>query len=142
MNQIPVLMNVTYDRGMKFLAENCEGQIIPIEPCPCLGGSGKNPNPIDYLLASLGSCAGIKVLLDLTERGARPASLRVSIAGTRREQLPTVFENLHLTFYLDGDLDGKVVTDAIHETMTLMCPVAVMMGRATTVTWEQRTRAP
>ena len=103
-----------------------------------MAGAGTTPNPIDYLLASLGSCTGIKVLLELTERGARPDSLRVTIFGTRREKPPAVFERLHLMFYLTGILDDRVVAHAIHETMTVMCPVAVMMGKAVEVTWEQR----
>jgi putative redox protein len=138
MNQTPVLINVSYENGMKFNAVNGDNQAIPVEPSPCLGGSGNSPNPIDYLLAALGSCTGIKVLLDLTERGARPDSLNIAIAGKRREQPPTIFEHLHLTFSLAGNLDRTVVGDAIHETMTLTCPVAVMMGKATEVTWEYR----
>jgi putative redox protein len=138
MNQTPVLMNVMYEDGMRFIAENNAGQIIPVEPGMIPGGSGKTPNPIDYLLASLGGCAAIKLLLDLKERDAQPASLRVAIAGTRQEKPPAVFESLHLTFYLTGDLDERVVAYAIQETMTVMCPVAVMMGRAAEVTWEQR----
>ena len=138
MNQNAVLMNVTCERNLKFIAENTAGQTIPVEPGVVLVGSGKTPNPIDYLLASLGGCAGIKVLLDLNEKGTRPDSLRVAISGTRREAPPGIFEFLHLTFYLAGKLDENVVGEAIHETMTLMCPVAVMMGRATEVTWEHR----
>lgn len=139
-NMIPnsVMMNVTYENDLKFIAENSQGNRIPIEPGVTLGGSGNNPNPIDYLLAALGSCTGIKVMLDLTKRGARPDSLRVIIAGTRRETPPQVFEKLHLTFFLTGKLDDKTVFAAIHETMTLTCPVAVMMGKAAEVTWEHR----
>jgi putative redox protein len=138
MTQTPVLMNITYESDMKFIAENPAGLMIPVEPGTILGGSGKTPNPIDYLLASLGGCAGIKVLLDLKEAGARPGSVRVTISGTRREKPPAVFDKLHLTFYLTGELDDQVVADAIHETMTVMCPVAVMMGKAAKVTWEQK----
>jgi putative redox protein len=138
MNPTPVVMNVTYEGDLKFLAENSAGQIIPIEPGPVLGGSGMTPNPIDYLLASLGSCAGIKVLLVLQENRVRPDSLRVTITGTRKETPPTVFERLHLTFFITGTLDDRTVDDAIHETMTLMCPVAVMIGKAVEVTWEYR----
>lgn len=138
MKNVPVLMNISHVSGMKFNADNEEGQVIPVEPCPCFGGSGNNPNPIDYLLAALGSCTGIKVMLDLIEHDTRPDSLRVTSTGSRRETPPTVFENLHLTFFLTGKLDDKTVSAAIHETMTLMCPVAVMMGRAAEVTWEHR----
>ncbi|MFA6226661.1 MAG: OsmC family protein [Methanoregula sp.] len=138
MKQAPILMNVSYESGIKFIAENGAGQKISVEPGLVLGGSGKPPNPIDYLLASLGSCAGIKVLLDLVESNAKPDSLKVTITGTRRETPPAVFEKLHLTFFLTGILDDRTVAAAIHETMILMCPVAVMMGKATEVTWEHR----
>lgn len=136
MKQNSVLMSVSYIGDLKFIAENGAGLKIPVEPSVILGGSGNTPNPIDYLLASLGSCAGIKVLLDLSERGSKPNSLKVTLSGIRREAPPAIFEKLHLTFILAGKMDDKVVAEAIHETMTLMCPVAVMMGRASEVTWE------
>lgn len=138
MNPTPVLINVVYESGMKFIAENNQGHRIPIEPGVALGGSGKTPNPIDYLLASLGSCVTTKVLLDLEEHGTRPDSLRVTITGTRREKPPLVFEKLHLTVFVTGKLDDKTVSTAIHETMTLMCPVAVMIGKTVEMTWEHR----
>ncbi|WP_158303657.1 OsmC family protein [Methanosphaerula palustris] len=138
MKPTSVVMNITYEGDLKFLAENSAGQIIPIEPGLVLGGSGTTPTPIDYLLASLGSCAGIKVLLDLQGNRVWPDSLRVTITGTRKETPPTVFERLHLTFIITGTLNDRIVADAIQETMTLMCPVAVMIGRAAEVTWEYR----
>jgi putative redox protein len=138
MTQYPVLMNVSYECGMKFNAVNCDNQVIPVEPGPRLGGSGENPNPIDYLLAALGSCTGIKVLMDLSARNARPDSMRITIEGKRRELPPTTFENLHVRFFLTGRPDEKMVEDAIYETMTLNCPVAVMVGRATELTWDFR----
>lgn len=131
-----VMMNIAYESGMKFNATNCEGQTIAVEPSPCLGGSGEDPTPIDYLVASLGSCTGIKALMDLTPRGSRPDSLRITIEGNRRDLPPAIFENLHVTFFLTGDLDEKTVAHAIHETMTLNCPVAVMIGMATKLTWD------
>lgn len=131
-----VFMNVSYKSGMKFNAVNCDGHNIAVEPCPCLGGSGDNPNPTDYLLASLGSCTGIKALMDLSAHNSRPDSLRITIEGTRQELPPAVFRNLHITFFLRGNLDEKVVERAIHDTMTLNCPVAVMLGKATELTWD------
>jgi putative redox protein len=131
-------MNVSYISDLKFIAENGAGQKIPVEPSVILGGSGKTPNPIDYLLASIGSCAGIKVLLDLSEKNIKPDSLKVTLSGTRRETPPAIFEKIHLPFILAGKIDERVVAEAIHEAMTLTCPVAVMMGRASEITWDYR----
>jgi len=141
MTEEPELMNIIYEGGMKFHAVTMERRSIAIEPSPSLGGSGDNPNPIDYLLAALGSCAGIKALMDLTAQGQKPDLLRITITGKRRDLPPLVFENLHVTFHLPGGLDEAVVACALRETMTLHCPVAVMMGKATTLTWDYRTGA-
>lgn len=136
MKQTPPVMMISYKGEMKFLAENPAGLKIPVEPGLILGGSGSTPNPIDYLLASLGSCAGIKVLIDLKENGITPDSLNIVIAGTRRASPPAVFEELHLTFHFVGMMDERTVAEAINRTMTLMCPVAVMIGKAVKVTWD------
>jgi uncharacterized OsmC-like protein len=132
-----VTMNIRYESDMKFRGENTSGHTIPVEPCACQGGSGNSPDPFDYLLVSLGSCTGMKVVRSLSERGARVESLRISIAGKRRAQPPAVLENLHVTFSLAGKLDKTMADDVICDAMT-HCPVAVMMSKATTVTWEYR----
>ena len=133
-----VKMNVIYDSGMKFHAMTCEGHDFSVEPSPCLGGSGQNPNPIDYLTGALGSCTGIKLLMDLATADTRPDSLKIQIEGNRRELPPTIFEDLHVTFILEGKLDETIVAKSIQEVMTLSCPVAVMMGKATRLTWDYR----
>jgi len=138
MDQAPLMMRISHNGDLQFVAENPAGLIIPVEPGLMLGGSGTIPNPIDYLLAALGSCAGIKVLIKLKENGIMPDSLMVLITGTRRAIPPAVFEELHLTFHFTGTIEKKTVAEAINETMTLMCPVAVMIGRAVDITWEYR----
>lgn len=131
-----VEMNVLYDHDMRFIGETNDGHRFGIEPCKCLGGSGNSASPFDYLLGSLGACTGLRVLLDITEKGVKPDSLRVSIKGIRRENPPTIIEKMHLTYYLSGDLDEQTVKNAINEAMTRMCPVAAMIGKASELTWE------
>jgi putative redox protein len=129
-------MIVTHESGMKFRAVTCGGQVFSAEPSPGLGGSGQNPNPIDYLTGALGSCTGIKLLMGLEAANLRPDSLRITIEGKRRELPPAIFLNLHLTFFLEGELDEKIVAQSVHDVMTISCPVAVMLGKATTLTWD------
>lgn len=123
---------------MQFVAENINGCKITIEPSTGLGGSGKNPNPIDYLMASLGGCVGIKVVMGLSKRGIEPNSLTIKIDGARRKTPPEVFEKIHLVITLTGDLEDSVVTEVIQETITLTCPVAVMLGKEAEISWEHR----
>lgn len=131
-----VLVEITHKNDLVFGATTRDGHMLGIEPSKALGGSGMNPNPIDCMLAALGGCAGIKLLMTLSESGIQPASLRITIEGRRRSLPPEVFCNLHLTFFLKGELDENVVAAAMEKTMTLSCPVAVMIGRATELTWD------
>ena len=131
-----VIMNVQYENGKIFKNISCEGHIFSVEPSPSLGGSGQYPNPIDYMTGALGSCSGIKLLMDLEAENNFPDSLKISIIGKRRETPPAVFENLHVIFFLKGNLDPGIIEKGIHEVMTLTCPVAVMLGKATNLTWE------
>jgi hypothetical protein len=48
---------------MQFTAENSTGCKIPIEPAGSMGGSGKVPDPVNYLLAALGSYRGIIMVM-------------------------------------------------------------------------------
>jgi uncharacterized OsmC-like protein len=40
-----------------------------------MGGHGKIPNPIQYLVGSLGGCVGVKILFALSNNGIVPDEL-------------------------------------------------------------------
>ncbi len=125
---VDLIMNVSYEDGAHFIAENSAGNRIAV--------GGENPNPIDYLIASLGGCTGTTVVKGLLEKGIKPDSFKIKIEGSRRKTPPTIFEKVHVTFTLSGDLDDQVVAETVRETMTLKCPIAVTLGRVGNVTWE------
>lgn len=125
-----LLMDVSYEDSTHFLAKNGAGSRIAM--------GGDNPNPIDYLIASLGGCTGTMVIKGLSEKGVKPESFTIKVEGSRRKTPPTVFEKIHVTFTLSGDLEDGMVAEVVRETMTLKCPIAVTLGRAGNVTWEHR----
>lgn len=132
----PVSMQVTHEGGMSFSAKTSTGLTIPIDAHVHLGGGGKIPNPIDYLFASLGGCIGIKILLDLGDKGFTPELLTIETHATRKQTLPAIFEKVHHIITLKGDFDEQVVADTFSRTMTLLCPIAVIFGETAEMTWE------
>ena len=128
MKQPSIRINLTHEGNMKFQAQTGSGLTIPIEPVPALGGSGTVPNPIEYLISSLGGCVSVHVILGLKKAGIIPDSYSVTIEGTRAEAYPTVFEKIHILFLLSGIIDEKTLADTIQKTITLLCPIAVTMG--------------
>ncbi len=127
-NPMDLVMNVSYEGGTHFLAENSDGSRIAM--------GGDHPHPIEYLIASLGGCTRTMVVKGLSEKGIRPESFTIKVEGSRRKTPPTVFEKIHIIFTLSGDLDDGMVAEIVRETMTLKCPIAVTLGRVGNVTWE------
>lgn len=72
----PVNMTVTFNGDGKFTARTKSGDIeFPMEAPVGMGGHGKIPNPIQYLVGSLGRCVGVKILLALSNNGIVPDEL-------------------------------------------------------------------
>jgi putative redox protein len=127
---------------LKFAGTTGSGQKIVAEPGQILGGSGTYPNPMEYFVASIGTCAAIKLQLDLDHRDHHAESITIRIDGTRSPVPPEILETIHLTFILTGRLDPQQVAGAIEDTLKLNCPIAVMAGRIAELTWDYQIREP
>ena len=133
----PVFMSVSHTEAMQFTAQTPAGVSIPMDAHVHLGGGGNIPNPIEYLIASLGGCVGIKILLALSDQNIVPDHLTIEIAASRRQSLPAVFEKVHLTVRLTADVDDVVVTGILTRTLSHLCPIAAMFAGVGDVTFEQ-----
>ncbi len=134
----PVTMDLTYEGGMRFTATGQNGVTIPIDAHLHLGGGGRTPNPIDYLIASLGGCVGIKILLSLGDQGIVPGSLTIGIHGTRRQSLPAVFDKVHFKIALTAPVDDARVKEIMDRTLAYLCPIAAMFAEVGELTYECR----
>ncbi|MDQ1253174.1 MAG: putative redox protein [Euryarchaeota archaeon] len=136
MSEINSLITISLEDQMQFVAKNNIGCRIPIEPPVFMGGSGKAPNPIDYLAVSLGGCTSIKIISDLSKKGFKVDSFKMKVDGTRSKTTPGMFEKLHLVVTLSGDLEEQKVAEIIQEIIMHTCPVAAMFRKLFEITWE------
>jgi putative redox protein len=127
---------MSYDGEMQFVAENNNGCKIPMEPAVFMGGSGKVPNPVDYLVAALGGCTSIKMIMDISGKGFKVDSFTMKIDGAKSKTPPQLFDKLHLVITLSGDLDDSAVAEVIEDTIMHTCPVSAMFRKLMEVTWE------
>ena len=131
----PVDMTVTYTGNGEFSAST--GTItFPIEAPVGMGGHGKAPNPIQYLVGSLGGCVGVKILLALADNGIIPEEMTIGIHGTRKKTMPAFFDHVHLTVSLRANADDSMVSSIIDQTLTRLCPIAAMFAEVGKVTAE------
>jgi putative redox protein len=135
----PVDMTITYKGGTGFTAQTGSGDItFPMEIPAGMGGPGKVPNPIQYLIGSLGGCVGVKIVLALSDQGIIPGELTIGIHGTRKQTLPAFFDHIHLVIVLRADAEEAMVSTIIEQTLTRLCPIAAMFAEVGKVTSEHR----
>jgi putative redox protein len=134
----PVDMTVTCNGNMGFVASTPSGVSFPMEAPVGMGGQGTVPNPIQYLIGSLGGCVGVKILLALSDNGIVPQELTIGIHGTRKKTMPAFFDHVHLTITLRAEADDAIVSTIIEQTLTRLCPIAAMFAEVGEVTAEHR----
>jgi putative redox protein len=107
-----------------------------------MGGPGKVPNPIQYLIGSLGGCVGVKIVLALSDQGIVPDDLKIGIHGTRKQTMPAFFNHIHLVIELRAEAEEAMVSTIIEQTLTRLCPIAAMFAEVGEVTSEYRVILP
>ncbi|MFA5268073.1 MAG: OsmC family protein [Methanoregula sp.] len=134
----PVDMTVTYNGDGAFTARIPSGISFSMEAPVGMGGHGKIPNPIQYLIGSLGGCVGVKILLALSDKGIVPDEMSIGIHGTRKKTMPAFFDHVHLVVTLHADADDAMVSAIIEQTLARLCPIAAMFAECGEVTAEHR----
>lgn len=97
---------------------------------------GRNPTPLEVVLASLAACAANTLNLVLVRKmGAKIASLEVDAKAQRREEHPTVLTAIEVVYHLRGDaLDAEMVERAVRVAEDQLCPVLAMLRPGTEIT--------
>ena len=89
-----------------------------------LDGSRENGfSPMDALLAAVGGCMGIDVVLILTKMRATVDSLRITVDGERNEDPPRYFRNITMRFELQGAITRAQAERAVSLSRETYCSV-------------------
>jgi putative redox protein len=100
---------------------------ISIDYIPPLG-DGQGYTSLQLLLISLASCSGSSVTSLLRRMRRTVAALQVDAEGDRREQHPTCFEAIRLTFVIKSpDATKEDVDKAMLLSEESICPVWSML---------------
>jgi len=91
--------------------------------------SGKEPTPLEMLLASLAACAANTLRLVLCRKMGVPVdSLEVEARAERRTEHPTVLTAIELVYHLRGEgLAAEMVAE------DQLCPVLAMLRPGTEI---------
>ena len=97
--------------------------------------SGKEPTPLEMLLASLAACAANTLRLVLCRKMGVPVdSLEVEARAERRTEHPTVLTAIELVYHLRGEgLAAEMVDHAVRVAEDQLCPVLAMLRPGTEI---------
>jgi putative redox protein len=118
--------------GEEFLAATPSGHAIVFDADR---HSNIAPGPMEMLLAALGACTSVDVVVILSKKRMKIESLEVDVSGERASEPPAVWTKIELLFRLTGKLDDKAVRDAIELSQTKYCSVAAMLGKTAKITY-------
>jgi putative redox protein len=103
------------------------------------GDAVAGPSPVISLLMAVASCTGADVVSILDKMRAGLTSCRIQISGTRREDHPRRFVDMHLVFHLAGaGLDEAKARRAVELSMDKYCSVIHSLAPDIAITHELR----
>ena len=103
------------------------------------GDAAAGPSPVIALLMAVASCTGADVVSILEKMRAGLTSCRIEVTGTRREDHPRRFVDMHLVFHLAGtSLDETKARRAIELSMDKYCSVVHSLASDIAITHELR----
>ena len=135
-----VTMRRANDRVL-MCAENDAGNTIFIDGSEDAGGVNGGFRPMQLLLAGIGGCSVIDVIMILEKQHQRIDDLEIVIDGTRvKGAVPSTFEKIHLHYILTGALDASKVERALELGVEKYCSVGAMLGKSATITYDYEIR--
>lgn len=119
-------------------ATNETGVSLQMDGIDSIGGINAGFRPMEMLLAAIGGCSAIDVVMILSKQNQNPTRLELTVEGDRvsvEGAHHTAFKTIHLHFQLGGaHLDEKRVARAIDLSINKYCSVAKALEPTSTIT--------
>lgn len=120
--------------GMRFEARGEDGVTVMLDTEPRFGGASAGLRPLELLLAGLGGCTGMDVLVILRKKRQDVTAYRVEVSAEQATGHPHVFTQISIVHVLEGNsLAEEAVRRAIELSETKYCPAFAMLSKAADV---------
>ena len=128
---------VSQNSGVNFTAKTQSGHTIEMDGSDETGGANLGARPMEVVLAGLGGCSAIDVMLILGKSRQKVNHCEIEIEATRADAVPSVFTTIHLHYRVSGEqLDPKKVRRAISLSMEKYCSVTRMLEKTATMSFD------
>jgi putative redox protein len=118
--------------------ETPSGHTVTMDSSATPGGEGATP--VEMLLASAAACSLMDVVMILDKKRVEYENLTAHVEGTRREEDPTAFTDVSITYTVEGDVPDKALEDACRLSVDKYCTVLATLREDPDVEWDYEVR--
>ena len=132
-------MQVTIKRindGFGFEAENETGKKITMDANAAFGGNNLGFTPMQLLVAAIGGCSSIDIVNILKKQKQNIKSFEIKVDANREQgKEPSLFTNIHVSYFLTGEIDLDKAKHAADLSIEKYCSVAKILEKTATITY-------
>ncbi len=113
------------DDDFAMEAKNEDGNIITMDGPPNLGGHNSGFRPTQLLLAAVGGCSAIDVVMILKKQKQRIDSFEIEVDGEKEKvEEYSLFRNIVIHFKLKGEIELEKAERAVQLSIEKYCSVS------------------
>jgi len=125
------------DDNFHMEASNDDGNTISMDGSPEIGGQGKGMRPTQLLLAAVGGCSAIDVIMILKKQKQEITSFEVEVDGEREKvEEYSLFRDICLHFKISGKVDQDKAERAVKLSLDKYCSVSKTLEPTAKITFK------
>ena len=119
------------DDAFNFEATAEDGNKVLMDGSKAIGGNEKGIRPMQMLIAAIGGCSAIDIVMILKKQKQEITSFEMEINGEREpNKEPSLWQDIHIDFILKGNIDTDKAQRAIELSMEKYCSVSKTLEAA------------
>ncbi|WP_180954531.1 OsmC family protein [Bacillus sp. V5-8f] len=126
---------VKWTGDMAFSGTTPSGHEITMDAAEESGGKNSGARPTELLLNAVAGCTGIDIILILKKMRLNPVSFQMEVEGSRAEDHPRRFTDVHIHYALEGELPEDKVIRAIQLSKDKYCSVSQSLNAQVSVSY-------
>ena len=99
-----------------------------------LSGDSTAVGPMESLLIAAAGCSTIDIVMILKKMRQNITNIEVEVDGTRREEIPRVYTDIHLHYKIYGEVKETKAAQAMEMSLEKYCSVSLMLEKAAKIT--------
>jgi putative redox protein len=118
-------------------AKNEDGVTIQMDSSPDIGGKNLGFRPMQMLLAAVGGCSSIDILLILKKQKQIVDSFEVEVEGEKEKvEEHSIWKNVILHFKITGEVDYDKAERAVKLSLEKYCSVSKTLEPTAKITYK------